>query len=89
MKKPIIIVLLLLVCGFGIFFSIKKRLNPNEITLYGNIEIRQVDLSFQVSGKIIKMLKEEGDHVKKGELLAVLDDKDYNLSMYIAFKVPR
>ena len=48
------------------------------MTLYGNIEIRQVDLSFQVAGLVSKLLKEEGDTVKKGELIAVLDEKDYD-----------
>ncbi len=79
MKKKLIILLLLIliVCGTLGFLYFKNRKSANELTLYGNIEIRQVDLSFQVSGRIEKMLKEEGDTVKQGELLAVLDDKDY------------
>lgn len=76
-KKIIAILLLILVFGTIIFFLKKKKENPNELTLYGNIEIRQVDLSFQVAGQISKMLKEEGDSVKAGELVAILDDKDY------------
>ena len=59
------------------FLYFKNRKVQNELTLFGNIEIRQVDLSFQVSGKIEKMLKEEGDTVKAGELIAIIDDKDY------------
>ena len=79
MKKKIIILILILLI-VGIFFVIKSRgkTNPNELTLYGNIEIRQVDLSFQVSGLVSKLLKEEGDTVKKGELIAILDEQDYN-----------
>ena len=78
MKKKIIVVfLLLLIIGTSVFFLTRKKKSTNELELYGNIEIRQVDLSFQVSGQISKMLKEEGDYVKKGELMAVLDDKDY------------
>lgn len=38
-------------------------------------------MSFQVGGQILKMLKEEGDSVKKGELIAVLDDKDYRSNL--------
>lgn len=77
-KKAIVLILLvLIVCGTLGFLYIKNRKVSNELTLYGNIEIRQVDLSFQVAGKIEKMLKEEGDTVKQGELIAVLDDKDY------------
>ncbi len=82
MKKKIIAVfLLLLIIGAGAFFLTRKKENPNELTLYGNIEIRQVDLSFQVGGQIAKMLKEEGDSVKKGELVATLDSRDYKSNL--------
>ena len=80
-KKVIIAVVILLILGLTVFFLTRKTDNKNELELYGNIEIRQVDLSFQVSGQISQMLKEEGDHVKKGELLAVLDDKDYKTNL--------
>ena len=77
MKKKILILLILAICGTLVFLYLKNRKENNELTLYGNIEIRQVDLSFQVSGKIEKMFKEEGDTVKQGDLLAVLDNRDY------------
>lgn len=80
-KKIIALILILTVIGITFFFVTKKKVNPNELTLYGNIEIRQVDLSFQVSGIIEKMFKEEGDSVKKGELLAVLDSRDYKSNL--------
>ena len=76
-KAAIIILLVLLICTTLVFLYFKNSKINNELTLYGNIEIRQVDLSFQVAGKIEKMLKEEGDTVKAGELIAVLDNKDY------------
>ena len=39
-------------------------------------------LSFKrVSGKIVKILKDEGDKVKKGDVLAELDDKDYRIEL--------
>lgn len=80
-KKITALILILLIIGTAAFFMTRKKENPNELTLYGNIEIRQVDLSFQVSGIIEKMLKEEGDSVKKGELLAILDSKDYKSNL--------
>ena len=80
-KKIIIVILIILALGALLFFVLKKRENPNELTLYGNIEIRQVDLSFQVGGIIKKMYKEEGDSVKAGELLAELDDRDYKSNL--------
>ena len=77
-KKIAALVLIILIAGLCIFFyKTNKKDNSNELTLFGNIEIRQVDLSFQVSGLISKLLKEEGDTVKKGELVAVIDESDY------------
>ena len=77
-KKAIVLILLvIIICGTLGFLYFKNRKVSDELTLYGNIEIRQVDLSFQVAGKIEKMLKEEGDTVKAGELVAILDDRDY------------
>ena len=80
-KKIIVLFLLIFVIGLSIFLLTYKKENPNELTLYGNIEIRQVDMSFQVSGQIAKMYKEEGAKVHKGELLAILDDKDYKVNL--------
>ncbi len=81
MKKKIIalVVLIILIAGLCIFFyKANKKDTLDDLTLFGNIEIRQVDLSFQVSGLVSKLLKEEGDTVKKGELIAVIDESDYD-----------
>ena len=90
MKKKIIIIsliILTLAVGTIIYFLLNKKDN-NIIKTYGNIEIRTVDLSFQVSGIIEKIYVEEGDYVKKGQILAKLIDKDYvanyNKAKYLA-----
>lgn len=79
-KKIIALILIVLIVGICVFLynKMNKEDASNELTLYGNIEIRQVDLSFQVPGLVSKLLKEEGDAVKKGELVAVLDESDYD-----------
>ena len=79
-KKIIALILILLTAGICVFLynKINNKDNSNELTLYGNIEIRQVDLSFQVAGLVSELLKEEGDTVKKGELIAVIDESDYD-----------
>lgn len=76
-KKIIALFLILLIAVIVIFFANNKNKTANNLTLFGNIEIRQVDLSFQVAGKVEKLLKEEGDSVKAGELIAILDSRDY------------
>lgn len=79
MKKKIIIIsiiILFLITSTVIYFLLKKKTN-DIIKTYGNIEIRTVDLSFQVAGIIEKVYVEEGDFVKKGQVLAKLINKDY------------
>lgn len=77
--KKILIALLgatVLIIGAVVLVNMNIK-NPDELVLYGNIEIRQVDLGFRTEGRLIKLFKEEGDEVKKGELLAILDDITY------------
>lgn len=83
MKRKVIalVIVLLIAVGIGSYFFLPKEEKSNVLTLYGNIEIHQVDLSFQVAGRIEKMLKEEGDEVKQGELVAVLEEQDYDLGL--------
>lgn len=52
--------------------------------LYGNIEIREVDLAFNAEGRVDQMLRQEGDHVKAGELLATLDAATYTDTLALA-----
>ncbi|MBV1909827.1 MAG: efflux RND transporter periplasmic adaptor subunit [Kangiellaceae bacterium] len=40
---------------------------------------QKADLSFKLSGEIIQLLVNQGDEVKKGQVLATLNDKDFRL----------
>lgn len=77
-KKAILLFLILAITAGGILNFVLKKSRSNTINLYGNVDIRQVDVSFQVNGVIKTMYFDEGQAVKKGELLAVLDDRDYS-----------
>jgi HlyD family secretion protein len=59
------------------FFFGHSQKEQKELVLYGNVDIREVDLGFRVSGKIDKVFYDEGDKIKEGDLLASLDDKPY------------
>jgi HlyD family secretion protein len=59
----------------GLWWWLASGGNGNQ--LYGNVEIRQVDLSFNAEGRVAAMNVEEGDQVKAGELLATLDPSTY------------
>lgn len=70
------VALLLLVVGLLLYFHYRGR-NNNEIVLFGNVDVRQVDLGFRVDGRVTKLLFEEGDLVRRGELMATLDPQPY------------
>lgn len=63
--------------GIALFFIWHARSNPHEITLYGNVDVRQVDMGFRIMGRVDKMPKEEGDFVRKGEFLASIEPVPY------------
>ena len=44
-----------------------------SIVLYGNVDIKQVSLSFNANGRIGKMYVKEGESVKKDQILAEID----------------
>ncbi|WP_407844265.1 efflux RND transporter periplasmic adaptor subunit [Desulfovibrio falkowii] len=61
-----------LLATFFILFWLSGR-NSAALTLYGNVDIRQVDLSFRVGGRIADVLVDEGASVVRGQALACLD----------------
>jgi HlyD family secretion protein len=76
-KIPIVIVLSAIVASAGWFYVKHHRENEAGLTLYGNVDIREVTLGFRVSGKLEKLAYDEGDKVKSGAVLAMLDDEPY------------
>ncbi|MEO6092502.1 MAG: secretion protein HlyD [Novosphingobium sp.] len=59
---------LIFTSGFGLWGR-----RDDGLTLYGNVDVRQVELAFRVPGRIATMPVEEGAHVKAGTRLAALD----------------
>ncbi len=80
-RLPIVVVLLLILGGGGWLLAQRLAAAPDIGTLYGNVDIRQVDLAFEVEGKVVAMPKHEGDRVSQGETVAEVDPTTYqNLS---------
>lgn len=64
--------------GGGWFYLLRDRpQGVGTLTLYGNIDIREVQPAFNSNGQITAMYVQEGAVVKKGELIATLDDTRY------------
>ncbi len=57
----------------GLALSTSIAQAADALTLYGNIDIRQVNLAFRDMGRINDIRVHEGDPVKAGEVLAELD----------------
>ena len=72
------VLLLLLFIGYQVYSSFFLKTKPQQdLILYGNVDIRQVDLGFRVKGRVKAMLFQEGDVVRQGELMAFLDKQPY------------
>ena len=49
------------------------RNRDDDLTLYGNVDIREVELSFRVPGRLTEVAFDEGDAVKAGDPLLILE----------------
>jgi HlyD family secretion protein len=86
--KALPIVALILVAAAAVAWADplgwRGRDGGTHLTLYGNVDIRQVQLGFRVGGRIAEALVDEGDTVKAGQRLASLDTQPYQDQIRIA-----
>ncbi len=65
--------------------EVKSTTNPVALSYVGTVDSKDiVDYSFKSGGKLARLYVEEGDRVKKGELLAQLDAQDINFQLSAA-----
>jgi len=77
-KKIIIVVFVLLFVSVGLFVYVgQKNQKSSELFYSGTIEATQARLSFQVPGRISIVNVEEGQTVKKGQIIAELDRAEF------------
>jgi len=72
---PIILILTAVVLYFTLF-------NSGDDSLYsvsGTVEAREVDIGPNIAGRIDAILLDEGDEVKKGQLLLQMDDRQLKI----------
>lgn len=84
MKKRIPFILLILALGAGALLWTQYRrrgAGTAPVTLYGNVDIREVNLGFRVAGRIAEVLRDEGDSAQAGEVLARLDPAPYERAL--------
>lgn len=79
MKKPVVIalvgVIVLAALGGGWLWYQNQQHQP--LTLYGNVDIRTVNMSFRVGGRLATLAVDEGDKIRAGQTLGELDRAPY------------
>jgi len=77
MKKILLILIPILT-----FILISCNGNDNDrIKASGNIEATNIIVSSQVSGKVLQILKDEGDKVNKNDTVIIIDPETYELKL--------
>lgn len=85
MKSIVRIIVLLgvlgaLASGYRYWQAHRQVENEKDLILFGNVDVRQVELAFNSNERIAQVLVEEGDPIKKGQLLAKLEIERFEFS---------
>ena len=79
MKKSVTIAVIALAVAAAVFLSARyfgKRGEENVLLLSGNMEVTETNTGFKPAGRVIDLLVVEGQSVRKGDLLARLDNAE-------------
>jgi len=73
-KRWIAVVIGVAVAAGLVLWLTHRHSERTQIVLYGNIDLRQVDLAFNNSERMVAVYAREGDRVQRGQILARLDE---------------
>lgn len=77
-RKRLLLMAAVVAAGVIAWFVFRNGTDRDgELKLYGNVDIREVELSFRVPGRLAQVRVDEGDPVRAGEVLATLDAQRY------------
>lgn len=71
----LIVIFIIFIIGFLIFKDLFLNKDKNLIKGNGRIEARETAVATKFAGRLVEILADEGDYVKKGQLLAVIDSR--------------
>lgn len=69
----VVLVLVVAAGGWLAWWLFSRDKTVDQLNLHGNVDLRQVNLSFNDNGRIASVLVQEGDQVHKAQVLARLD----------------
>jgi HlyD family secretion protein len=73
MKRIPLIVIFIFLASVATWWLVGRHPARQGLVLYGDVDLRQVELAFNNSERIAAVLVQEGDRVKRGQVLARLD----------------
>ncbi|MGD0138230.1 MAG: efflux RND transporter periplasmic adaptor subunit [Tepidisphaeraceae bacterium] len=73
MALSVVLVLVVAAGGWLAWWLFSRDKTVDQLNLHGNVDLRQVNLSFNDNGRIASVLVQEGDQVHKAQVLARLD----------------
>lgn len=83
-KRVIIVAAALAIIGAGWLWMQRGGRDDETLRLYGNVDIREVQLAFRQSGRVAQMHFDEGDHVEAGTRIAILDAQPFEEALAAA-----
>ena len=81
LSAAILVVLGAVGAGLWLWHRDRTLASNRVLTLYGNVDIRQVELAINENERIAALIVEEGDRIKTGQLLAKLDTERFELAV--------
>jgi HlyD family secretion protein len=80
--RLVAICLIISALGGGLYYYWNRGHQADDrLTLYGNVEIRQIQLAFHATGRIQRLIVNEGDRVEGGQLVAEIDPARYEAAV--------
>lgn len=84
MKKVIVLALALAAAAaVYVYVTWRPADNPDRITVTGNIEVTEVQVSFKIAGRVAERRVDEGEQVRAGDVVATLDSTDLEQQLEI------
>ncbi len=77
MRWGLIAAVVALLVGALLLWQLGGGRHRDELRLYGNVDIREVELAFRQPGRVAAMAFDEGDTVARGMIMARLDATPY------------